>query len=296
MGGRGEERDERLDALPSVGRLIAKAAVTSLGRPGASGGLPVRSVSVAGVRQPVGRLAAYDRLCGFTLRDRVPPTWLHVLTFPLQAHLMAARDFPFPLAGLVHVTNDMTLRRPVELREELLLRVRTRNLAAHKRGVTFDMLGEASVGGEVVWTGVSNYLATGASGEGLPEASGGSGVRIDEPDADDRALWRLPPDLGRRYAGVSGDTNPIHLSPLTSRLFGFPRPIIHGMWTHARALAQLDARLPDAYRVQVRFTRPIMLPAAVTFAAETADAPRFVVRSREGRAHLIGRVSEPDAA
>ena len=114
--------------------------------------------------------------------------------------------------------------------------------------------------------------------------------------ADDRALWRLPPDLGRRYAGVSGDANPIHLSPLTSRLFGFPRPIIHGMWTHARALAQLDARLPDAYRVQVRFTRPIMLPAAVTFAAETADAPWFVVRSREGRAHLIGRVSEPDAA
>ena len=49
--------------------------------------------------------------------------------------------------------------------------------------------------------------------------------------------WRLPGDLGRRYAAVSGDRNPIHLYALTAKAFGFPRQIAHGMWSKARCLA-----------------------------------------------------------
>ena len=39
--------------------------------------------------------------------------------------------------------------------------------------------------------------------------------------------WRLSGDLGRRYAAVSGDHNPIHLYPLTAKALGFPRQIAH---------------------------------------------------------------------
>ena len=58
--------------------------------------------------------------------------------------------------------------------------------------------------------------------------------------------WRLPGDLGRRYAAVSGDRNPIHLYPLTAKALGFPRQIAHGMWSLARCVAALENRLPDA--------------------------------------------------
>ena len=67
-------------------------------------------------------------------------------------------------------------------------------------------------------------------------------------------------DTGRRYAGVSGDVNPIHLHPLTARAFGFPRAIAHGMWTAARALAALEGRLPDALTCDVAFGKPVLLP------------------------------------
>ena len=100
-------------------------------------------------------------------------------------------------------------------------------------------------------------MATRAPGPTAPAARSKSGARVaGQPTAAERLpapsvvpgqRWRLAPDLGRRYAAVSGDFNPIHLSPATSRLFGFRRPIIHGMWTHARALAGLG-RVPDAYR------------------------------------------------
>ena len=106
------------------------------------------------------------------------------------------------------------------------------------------------------------------------------------------AQWRLPGDLGRRYAGVSGDRNPIHLHALTAKPLGFSSAIAHGMWTKARCLAALESTLPDAFGVDVRFRRPIMLPATVTFASERdAASTDFAVRdARKGTPHLDGRI------
>ena len=73
-----------------------------------------------------------------------------------------------------------------------------------------------------------------------------------------------------RYAAVSGDVNPIHLHPLTARVFGFPRAIAHGMWTAARALAALQGRLPDALTYDVGFGRPLLLPSTVELLTRAA--------------------------
>lgn len=281
-----------LTTLPTVGPLIGKAVLTSFSRPGAAGGLPQRSLLVPEHHQDAARLAAYNRVCGFTLRNHVPATWLHVLTFPLHAALMAKADFPFSLAGVVHATNHMTLHRPVSLTDPLRIKVWSDNLAPHKRGVMFDLVGEIHVGDELAWSGRSNYLAMGAKMDApapLPSR------RLSPPEVQASQLWRLPADLGRQYTAVSGDSNPIHLYPLTARPFGFKRPIVQGMWTHAKALSSLGPRLPEAYTVDVAFTKPLMLPTKAAFAADQADgAWRFAVTRPGSEAPaLVGRVTEP---
>ena len=99
------------------------------------------------------------------------------------------------------------------------------------------------------------------------------------------------------YAGVSGDLNPIHVHPLSARLFGFPSAIAHGMWTKARCLAALGSELPPAYTVEVAFRKPIRLPATVQFAEADGRGPAagtiaFGVRdAKRGTPHLDGRVT-----
>lgn len=104
--------------------------------------------------------------------------------------------------------------------------------------------------------------------------------------------WKLEGDLGRRYAAVSGDRNPIHLHALTAKPLGFPRAIAHGMWTKARCLAALESRLPDAFSVDVRFRKPILLPGRVEFASSTqGEQIDFAVRdAKRGTPHLDGQV------
>lgn len=281
--------EHRLDELPRSGAAMLRGLLT-LGRPGPDRGLPDRSVVVEGHRMDLERLAAYNRVTGFGMRDDVPATWLHVLTFGLQVHLMSQPDFPFPLAGVVHVSNEMTLHRPVAPHEVLRLAVWTDTLAPHKRGVTFDVHGEVRVASELVWEGRSTYIALGATLDGdVPP----SPPRLEAPAVAASQQWHLPANLGREYARVSGDPNPIHLSRITALPFGFSRPIIHGMWTHARALSALGPRAGGSHRIVVWFTKPVSLPGRVRFAArEQGDEVSFaVLNSDETKPYVVGRLT-----
>ena len=285
-----------LDATPNMGPMLAmsmaRGGVRKLtGRRPQK--LPDRQV-VLEVMQDASRLAAYDRVCGFGVRDHVPATWIHVQVFPLQMVLMSAADAPFALAGIVHVTNSMTMYRPVSVGERMRLSSSYGPPREHRRGVLIDLIGEAYVGEELVWRGVSAYLARGASLPGMLPEDQPEGVHLpSDVDVDADAVWRLPTNLGRKYSAVSGDMNPIHTSALGGKAFGFPRAIIQGMWTHARVLAALEPRLPDTYRMDVRFTKPILLPSTVRFGArQEGDHWTAVVRPRSGeKSHLVATIT-----
>jgi acyl dehydratase len=230
-------------------------------------------------------LRAYDEVCGFRLSDAAPPTYLHVLAFPLAMRLMTSGDFPFAVMGLVHIANRIEQRRAARAAEPLELRVHAEGLAEHDRGRQFDIVSEAFADGERIWLEHSSYLRR--------EGGGSSHARRDAPEPPrGGAVWRVPGDAGRRYAGVSGDRNPIHLHGLTARLFGQPRPIAHGMWLKARCLAALEGRVPEAATTSVRFKLPVPLGSKVAFTSREAAGGRdFELRAaRDGRPHLTGNV------
>jgi acyl dehydratase len=273
-----------LSAAPSLKVLYPKAVLTGFRRKG--GELPDTGYTLPGVTVDREHLAAYNRVCGFRLTDELPATYPHVLSFPLQIKLMSASDFPFPLVGSVHVANRITQKRPLGVSEKLDLRVHLENLRDHPRGRQFDVVSEALVDGEPVWTDVSTYLRRGA---GSGDRDRAEQTKAPEPTA----IWRIPDDIGRRYGDVSGDRNPIHLYKLTAKMFGFPRAIAHGMWTKARCLAAFEGRLPTAFTVDVAFKLPVLLPAKVAFAAEERDTGwHFTLNdAKNGKPHLTGEIS-----
>jgi acyl dehydratase len=266
--------------------------------PGGGGDVPPGEVRLTGVRIEPARLAAYARTCGFRLRDEIPATYVHVLAFPLHMALMTDGRFPVRPVGLVHVSNRIVQHRPVRIDDVLDLRVRATPLEPHARGRAFTVVSSASAGGAVVWEEESVFLhrepIPGAAAPGARDARADAGLSADADAAlPETARWRLPAELGRRYAAVSGDRNPMHVSAPAARLIGFPRAIAHGMWTKARALAALEPHVPPAFSAEVRFRRPALLPSTVAFAAvPDGDGLRLSVRSgRDGTPHLEGRVS-----
>jgi hypothetical protein len=294
-----------LDGPPRILPLYARAAAPMIPGasrlpflPGGGGEIPEIELTLDGVRPDPEAVAAYDRVCGFPLRDQLPPTYPHVLAFPLHMAVMADGGFPFGAVGLVHLENRISQRRPIGVGEELSLAVRPTPLQPHAKGRTFSLITEARAGGELVWESESTMLRRRSSGSGeaagksygdrTPDSGAASPAAGPEPSAE----WKLGGDLGRRYAAVSGDRNPIHMHSLTAKPLGFPAAIAHGMWTKARCLAALEPRLSQAFTAEVAFRRPILLPARVEFGSRTeGERTDFFVRDAEKHTpHLEGSV------
>jgi acyl dehydratase len=247
-----------------------KALVRLVPFVGGGAGLPDDVVEQTGVEVDREHLTAYQKVCGFRVSDRLPATYPHMVAFGHSMDLMTRLSFPFGVIGLVHVANEVNVLRPLTAADVFDLTVRTADLRDHERGRQFDVVAEATIAGD--------------KPERKPKAAPAEGASI----------WKVPGDIGRRYAAVSGDRNPIHLHPLTAKLFGFPSAIAHGMWVKARCLAALDGHLPaDGYTVGVRFKLPMTIPAKAAFRSwPEGDGRAFsVTDARSGKPHVDGTLS-----
>ena len=280
-----------LDESPSLAGLYARAA-SPLGGGGGGGdrSLPTQHLLLRGVDLDRDHVAAYADVCGFRVGDRLPQTYLHMLAFPLQIKVMSGDDFPFALLGMVHLRQRIEVLRPVTADEVVDVEVWLEDLRPHGKGSQFTVRSRVrDAAGELVWDGTSTYLAR-HSQDQAPPAEQHPADEVDVEALPMTAVWRIDADQGRRYGKVSGDVNPIHLSALSAKAFGFPKAIAHGMWTMARALAALEGRLPDAVDVDVAFKTPLFIPGTVTYATRrVGDAWHLAVRDdRNGKPHLAG--------
>jgi len=293
--------ERTLEGTPSSLPTMLKAALPAL--PGvnllpgirkAGGDLPDLRVSRHGVEIDPAHVAAYSRVCGFAQSEirgqALPLTYPHMLAFPLHMAIMTDGSFPYPAIGTVHLRNAITQRRPIAPAEVLDVTAVATNLRGHAKGRVFDLVTTVTSDAETVWESTSTYLRVGkgdasAPSEGAPlEVVPSNGVE-----------WRLAGNLGRRYAAVSGDHNPIHLYPLTAKAFGFPSQIAHGIWTKARCVAAMESRLPDAVTIEVEFRKPVVLPTKVAFGSRIVDdGPAqgldfSMTNPKNGKPHVVGR-------
>ncbi|WLI07382.1 MaoC/PaaZ C-terminal domain-containing protein [Pseudomonas sp. FP597] len=232
-------------------------------------------------------VAAYCKVCGFIDSPMLPPTYPHILAFGLQMKWLTDTRFPFPLLGLIHLSNRIRIHRPMGSVSDLSIGVHAQNLLPHAKGATFDLVTTVEDSLGLLWEAESRMLCRGVKLEG--EATDDS--QATSAQVSELARWNAPADIGRRYARVSGDYNPIHLSALSAKLFGFPQAIAHGLWNKARTLAALAEHLPAAnIEIAVEFKKPVRLPGdVVLFASAAGSSGDLCLKGAGNIEHMVGR-------
>jgi hypothetical protein len=196
------------------------------------------------------RYAGYLKLTGWpaSADAGVPLTYPITEAFRLSMLAMAHPSFPFNVLGAVLARNRTVVRRPLTPDEALLYSVRINpDYVKNDKGdieIQIETTG-ATQDGDAAWRNVLTVIVINphrARGGGKKAGEGGSGgAEPPPPEWKTIAEWSLPGDTGRRFGALTGDRNPIHLYPLTARLFGFKRPIAHALYLVARLEASLAA-------------------------------------------------------
>ncbi len=275
---------------PSIPVGFAKALL--IRRRGLSEGQPLErfEASMGDTSINPGLLRRYVKLCGFEPGPALPVTYPHVLAVPLHLAMLTQRSFPLPTLGLVHVAQRIEQLQPIPVDAPIAFRCYLQGVSPARSGVTFDLHTEVSVGSELYWRGVTTTLCRTRTNRGQPPHR-----EVAAPPRPGLAVqtWHVPEDLGRRYAAVAGDRNPIHLYAWTAKMFGFKRAIIHGMWSMARAAAELVQG--EQVEMHTDFRRPIFLPSKVDFVHEPQDDGelRFALwRPGTDKLHLSGMIRQ----
>jgi len=226
---------------------------------------PVHSLTVS--PRPRDLIDAYIRHVGgdpSSYRGRLPPHMFPQWGFPLTGKLV--EGLKYPMLAAMNGGCKLTIHAPLPDDEPL-------EVTGQLVGVDDD--GKRAILDQKIVTGTRT----------IPEAvvahlyvfiplgqKNGKGDKKDKPrvppEARELAFWKLKSDAGLDFAKLTGDFNPVHWVPRWAKTFGFRNTILHGFGSMARAIeglhrARFAGDVNAISEIDVRFTRPLVLPARV---------------------------------
>lgn len=235
-------------------------------------------------------LASYSEICGAAAGATLPIAYPHVLAMPLHLAMLGAEAFPVKLFGLVHVHNRIAMRQPLSAEEPAEIRAWIEGHRDTERGQEFDLHTEYVVANEPLWDETCTFLSRRKPAPGAARTTVSRGEGAPDAVAVSTSSFRAPAGLGRRYGFISGDVNPIHMSDLSARAFGFPRAIAHGMWSLGRLASDFEPELFNGCELAVTFKLPVYMPAWLMLQRwPIENGTGFALRDGQGeKPHLIG--------
>lgn len=252
--------------------------------------------------------------------DSLNPLFFVSLCTPVILHTLASHSCPIKPLGAVNTGNEFTYKDASFCKDAkaILKASQERQLTysskfggsempayRRRRGLETDIIIEIKNGDIVVLAIKFSFLQflprkhLPLYNEDQPEA------KADSTDANKSAPTITPLFMSARHpskwAASCSDYNPIHVSPLAAKFFGFSSTIAHGNHVIALALQDVleDNGNPAAHilkrdrlSLQVRFVKPILLPAdlKVHWRSSNTSEASLEVQNREGKACIIGEL------
>ena len=253
-----------------MGALLLRSGLKR-GRPLAlEESLPPLRIRMETLQADAQEMSAFNSVVGWHA-EGMHAAYPHILAAPLHMELLLHPTVPIRLLGLVHLENRMCVQRLPKEGERFSMEASISGCRWIRNGLEVTLDTQLETGGEILWSEQSILFSRQHVARGIQKETAESWGEI----TGRQTTLSLGENLGRRYARVSGDWNPIHITGLLGRAFGFKGHIIHGMWSFSRLLSDCPH---DRFEARFRFKKPIYLPSKVAISRSRGAADKeFVV-------------------
>lgn len=221
----------------------------------------------------------------FSFNEELPLCYLYLLAQRAQGAIMLQKEYTMPIPGTVHLSNELRQIAPIDAGKpfELYasLEVPYVSEGSLKPSIVVSFFQE---GNEVAHC-QSGYLVKRKKKKGSQQRRPSQVFTASNAESQE---WVLSGKVGKEYASISDDHNPIHKSGLAAKVLGFKKPIAHGWFLVSKAISE---GVPDASNIHVSFERPVLLPGTYKVYQEGESEGRKAITICGTKNNVLTRIT-----
>jgi len=192
-------------------------------------------------------------------KGQVPLPYYYIMAQRAQAHIMLSEDFTIALPGMIHLSNELEILKPVNSTQSFDITSKV-NVEYKEEGsliplfeVTFYQNDNPTI------ICKSTYLAKRKSKKTTKKAR--KEIQI-LSNPDHLINWKIEKGMGKSYGRASGDKNPIHTSNLFAKIVGFRGMIMQGWYMASRIVFEYEKiHKKSCNYLHVDFISPLYMPS-----------------------------------
>lgn len=254
--------DRQYATLPGLPGLFWR--MLTLRRKGLAPGesIDLMQASMPSIETDQDLVARWCDMTGYRLEEGLAMPWPFIPAQRLTMALIADPAWPLRAMGMVHIRQTISQYQAVLMNRPYQAKVRVEGHETARQGRLFNFITDIIQDDRHCQTVESRYLVRGGGNPDLPREA-----PINRPATPTGPDRYLPANMGRDYARISGDFNPIHLYAWTAKPLGFSRQILHGMAAAAWLAKKMEDKagwssfLPS--RLDIAFKTPMLLPSTI---------------------------------
>ncbi|TRX55772.1 MaoC/PaaZ C-terminal domain-containing protein [Thalassomonas sp. M1454] len=221
------------------------------------------------------KVKAFRQLFALNKSQKLPPSYAFIAAFPYLIKMFADKRFAYSPLGLIHLSSEFIEHQAINYSAPISIKIELKQNINDQRGKLIHI--ETSIYQNEILSLINNNIM-------LKKIKTKAATRSVKSQQKYNFTGELLEVIKQakiiNYCKASGDFNPIHINTFMAKLFGFPKPIAHGMYLLNAAIAKTN--IEPSY-VKAQFKKPCFIN---TTAEININRGKINVFSERDKLHL----------
>lgn len=163
----------------------------------------------------------YCEVCDVEVPETLSLLYPLSLIYPFNIRLISSKNVPLVMFKMLNIHTTITSYRRISIDETIDINCTLGDYRIMGKGLEVDIKSTLSASGTFAWECTNTFYFRGRFSDAEEYVPKYVHEIIENPD--NSFEWNLPNKNGLKFAGISGDSNPLHYNKVYSKMMGFER-------------------------------------------------------------------------